>query len=124
MITANQPQVTSRPVQLRCSSQPMGLRWSFQRIQRRRKPTQIIGVQNVVCNQICRRDGGSSRQIRRVRAPAANTAAMSTAKERIVSPAMTESRLPLETRRKYTGQVPREFVIKPIPDTTVYIATG
>src|SRR2546430_16378055 len=70
MITANQPHVTNLPVQVRCSSQPTGLRSSVRRIQRRKNETQKIGVQKVASNQSRRAEGGSSCHERRVFAPA------------------------------------------------------
>src|SRR5882724_5757918 len=66
-MTANQLHITSRPDQVRCSSQPMGLRSSLWRIQRRRKPAQITGVHNFCSSHSRRADLGSSCQTRRSR---------------------------------------------------------
>jgi len=63
---ANQPQVTRRPLQVRCSSQPMGLRSSFRRIQRRKKPSQKTGVQSLRRHTSRRAEAVSSCQERRV----------------------------------------------------------
>src|SRR2546430_1262544 len=65
IITASQIQVTRREVQLRCSSQPMGLLLSFQRIQRRKTASQKTGVVKVRSSHSLWADGGSSRQRRR-----------------------------------------------------------
>src|ERR1043166_3642156 len=64
MITANQPQVINRPLQVRCCSQPMGFRSSLARIQRGKNESQRKGVQKVFSHQSCRAEGGSSRQRR------------------------------------------------------------
>src|SRR2546430_16101818 len=81
MITANQPHVTNLPVQVRCSSQPTGLRSSLRRIQRRKNETQKIGVQNVASNQSRRAEGGSCCHERRVFAPASHVATNNSASD-------------------------------------------
>src|ERR1051325_7961207 len=63
---ANHAHVTSRPVQVRSSSQPTGLRSIFQRIQRLKNFNQITGVQRVRFTFCLHNGGGSSRQLRRI----------------------------------------------------------
>ena len=75
MTTASQPQVTRRPLQVRCSSQPMGLRSSLRRSHPRKKATPTTGVQKTRCHQSRKAEGGSSCQARRVFWPASTTAA-------------------------------------------------
>src|SRR5438105_9546861 len=65
--TPSQPQVTSRPLQLRCSNQPIGLRSSFHFIQRWNTDLNRIGLQNLSSNQAIRAEGGSSCQTWRTR---------------------------------------------------------
>src|SRR6267154_1092765 len=87
MITANQPQVTSRPLQVRCSNQPIGLRSSFRSIHRRKKATHTMGVQNVFSHHTCAAEGGSSCQTRSVFRPASVVASSKASRESdVISP--------------------------------------
>src|SRR5678816_3501549 len=65
-ITANQDHVTSRPIQVRCCNQPIGLRSSLRRIQRLKKPVITTGVQKVRSVCCTQTGGGSSRQLERI----------------------------------------------------------
>src|SRR5436305_15116608 len=96
MITANQPQVTSRPLQVRCSNQPIGLRSSFRSIQRRKKATHTIGVQNVFSHHACAADGGLSCQTRSVLRPATVIARSKTSRERDVTRPIAQSNWPAD----------------------------
>src|SRR5205085_7549229 len=109
-MTPNQAQVINRPLQVRCSSQPIGLRSSFRRIQRRKKSSQMTGVQNVFSNQRCRAEGGSSCQTRAVFAPAARAAKAKASKEPRpifkeikTSPEEPRPRIPNKDRRPSIG---------------------
>src|SRR4051812_1610249 len=88
---ASQPQITSRPVQVRCSNHPIGLRSNFRPTQPRKKLSQTKGVQNVFSNQSCRFEGGSSCQERRILFPAIKTATARTTQEKAVTCAMAQS---------------------------------
>src|SRR5436305_395594 len=92
MVTANQPHVTKRPVQVRCCSQPTGFRSSLWRIQRRKNESQRKGVQKTCSHQTCACDGGPSCQTRRVFAPAIRTARNKTNTENIVLCATAQSK--------------------------------
>src|SRR6266702_3166425 len=96
MITANQPQVTNRPLHVRCSNQPIGLRSSFRSIQRRKKATHTMGVQNVFSHHTCAADGGSSCQTRSVFRPASVIASAKASRERDVTRAMDQSNCPTD----------------------------
>src|SRR5207244_4667151 len=98
MTTANQPQVTKLPLQVRCSSQPMGLRSSLRRIQRRKKESQSTGVQNVFNHQSWRREGGCSCQAREVFNPASRIASIKMSSEISVSWPTTRNSCPEEAR--------------------------
>src|SRR5436190_8076051 len=100
MITANHPQVTNLPLQVRCSSQPMGLRSSFRSIQRRKKESQNIGVQKVLCHLSCNCDGGRSCQARLVWPPASTIASISPNSDRAVTKPMPQSNWTVEGEKK------------------------
>src|ERR1041385_7832194 len=63
-MTANQPQITSLPLQVRCSNQPMGLRSSFRFIQRCKRSSITTGVQSLFFSQLPTGLGGRSFQLR------------------------------------------------------------
>src|SRR6266568_1760243 len=115
MITASQPQVTSLPLQVRCSSQPTGLCSNFHRIQRRKIERHRMGVQNVACHQSCRCEGGSSCQTRRVFAPVKKIAATKTSTEMTVTCAIAQTNWLVEAKRRYIGQRPIALVRNPKP---------
>src|SRR3989442_702302 len=94
MITANQPQVTNRPVQVRCSSQPIGFRSNFRSIHRRKNFSQNIGVQNVVCHHSSSFEAGRSCQTRLVFRPAIAIAKNKTSREMAVIKPMAQSACP------------------------------
>src|SRR4051794_40974301 len=96
MITASHPQITRRPVQVRCSNQPIGLRSSFRPIQPRKKESQTKGVQNVFSHQSCRGEGGSSCQERRIFCPATRIASARMSHEKTETFAMAPSNWPGE----------------------------
>src|SRR5437660_4997512 len=117
-MTASQPHVISRPLHVRCSSQPMGLVSSLRFIQRRKNEIHTTGVQKVRCSHTCCRDGGGSRQMRRVFAPAKRIASASANNEMVNMSAASQASCPLVTVRK--TNVPKlcdKFVINPIPTT-------
>src|SRR5882724_1400265 len=96
MITANQPQVTSRPLQVRCSNQPIGLRSSFRSIQRRKKATHTMGVKNVFSHHIWVIEGGWSCQPRSVLRPASIIASIKASRERDVTRPIDQSNCPVD----------------------------
>src|SRR6266568_932997 len=115
MITASQPQVTSLPLQVRCSSQPTGLRSNFHLTQRRKNDRHRMGVQNAARHQSCRCEGGSSCQTRRVFAPAKRITTTKSTTEMTVTCAIAETNWLVEAKRKYIGQFPIALVRNPKP---------
>src|SRR6266404_3818322 len=115
MIAASQPQVTSLPLQVRCSSQPTGLRSNFHFIQRRKNERHRMGVQNAARHQSCRCEGGSSCQTRRVFAPAKRITTTKTSTEMTVTCAIAETNWLVEAKRRYIGQRPIALVRNPKP---------
>src|ERR1043166_3376427 len=65
IIAASQIHAVMRPVQLRFSSQPMGLRSSERRIQRRKSPVQNTGRKKKFSTSVWRLVFGLSSQLRR-----------------------------------------------------------
>src|ERR1041385_58671 len=119
-ITANQPQVSTRPVQVRCSSQPIGLCSSLRRIHFLKKEIQKIGVVKVLVNHKRCADGGCSCQMRLVRAPASRTATANTISETIATCAIAPSNPgTLSARRKYFSQAPDAFDKNPRPRASI-----
>src|SRR5438094_5085024 len=115
MMTASQPHVTRRPVHRRCSSQPIGLRSSFQRIQRRNNVSQIIGVQNVDCHQSRALEGGLSCHTRRVLFAAIRIVSSNPSTEKLVRRPIARSTWAFEgekTKRRYGA--PPMIIPKPV----------
>src|SRR6266851_5429706 len=115
MITASQPQVTNLPLQVRCSSQPTGLRSNFHLIQCRKNERHRMGVQSVARHQSCRCEGGSSCQTRRVFAPASRITTTKTTTEMTMTCTIAETNWLVEAKRKYIGQRPIALVRNPKP---------
>src|SRR5688572_8198669 len=109
-IVANHPQVANRPLQVRRSSQPIGLRSSFRCIHFRRKDSQNTGVRNVSRNHTSLLLKGCSDQERAIFLPASSMATTSPKVEKAPNRAVIQRTWLTEKNACNAPQVPSKFV--------------